>query len=261
MPRLPPGFPPPVEQERLTGGDVDEVWRLRLEDGHTVVLKESRTEAGLEAEGLAALRSAGAPTPEVLAVDGRTLVLAYVTGPGDLRELGRAVATAHRATATSFGWHRDNVLGPLTQPNRRSSSWPEFYAQQRLAPHLEVLPPPLARRLRDAVERDALASLLDHAPVPSLVHGDLWRGNIVGDRWLIDPAVHHADRELDLAMLALFGGIPQGFLEGYEEVWPLDDGWEQRLPALQLYHLLVHVRLFGPGYLPAVTSRLDRLGW
>ena len=250
-----------MEQERLAGGDVDEVWRLRFEDGSAVIVKQSPAEAALEAEGLEALRAAGAPTPEVLAVDGTILVLEEVSGPGDVRELGRAVATAHLATATSFGWHRDNVIGPLPQPNRSSSNWPEFYARQRLAPHLEALPLPVSRRLHHAVERGALASLLDHDPAASLVHGDLWSGNIVGDRWLIDPAVHHADRELDLAMLALFGGIPTGFLGGYEEVWPLDEGWEQRRPALQLYHLLVHVRLFGAGYIPAVVSRLDRLGW
>jgi fructosamine-3-kinase len=93
------------------------------------------------------------------------------------------------------------------------------------------------------------------------VHGDLWSGNIVAGRWLIDPAVHFADRELDLAFAAVFGGIPARMWSAYEESWPLDEGWEARRPALQLYHLLVHVRLFGGGYRAMVADRLDALGW
>ena len=97
--------------------------------------------------------------------------------------------------------------------------------------------------------------------MPSLVHGDLWAGNVVGGQWLVDPAAQHADRELDLAMAALFGGFPPAFRSGYESVWPLDDGWRDRLPAQQLHHLLVHVALFGGGYVEQVAERLDALGW
>jgi fructosamine-3-kinase len=101
---------------------------------------------------------------------------------------------------------------------------------------------------------------LDHDAGPSLVHGDLWSGNIVDGRALIDPAVSFSDREIDLAFATVFGGIPSDFFAGYVEAWPLDPGWERRRPALQLYHLLVHVELFGEGYVPMVTTRLDQLG-
>lgn len=231
-----------------------------LADDRRAVVKTAATDATLEAEGLDALRAAGAPTPTVIGVDPRVLVLEHVTGPPDLHALGRALATGHGQVGPAFGWTRDNVIGSLRQANPWTRDWPTFYAEQRLRPYLGDLPPELATRMHAAIE-GPLPDLLGHDPAASLVHGDLWGGNIVGGRWLIDPAVHHADREMDLAMLDLFGGIPPALQAGYDEVWPLDDGWERRRPALQLYHLLVHVRLFGAGYLGAVAHRLDALGW
>ncbi len=195
----------------------------------------------------------------MVAVDPRVLVIGYVTGPPDLHGVGRGLATAHRTSGPSFGWERDNVIGSLPQANPATDNWPPFYIEHRLRPHLDVLPPAVAARL-ERVMGGPMPDLLEHDAPPSLVHGDLWSGNIVGGRWLIDPAIHHADRELDLAMLDLFGGVPPDLQTGYDEVWPLDDGWAQRRPALQLYHLLVHVRLFGAGYLGAVVQRLDALG-
>ncbi len=260
LPDLPGDLPTPRWARPLHGGDVAQVFQAELPDGRRVVVKRSPTDAGLEAEGLDALRQAGAPTPAVLGVDAHVLVIEHVTGPGDLRALGHGLATAHQQRGPAFGWHRDNVIGPLPQRNPWTDDWPTFFVEQRVTPYLNDLPTEVARRLERATS-GPLPDLLDHDVAPSLVHGDLWSGNIVGDRWLIDPAVNHGDRELDLAMLALFGGVPPALLAGYEEVWPLDDGWERRRPALQLYHLLVHVRLFGAGYLGAVTSRLDGLGW
>lgn len=243
----------------MHGGDIAGVWQATLTDGRRVVVKRSPFPAELEAEGLAALGAAGAPVPAVLGVDGAVLVLEHVTGPADLEGLGAALATAHGHTAERFGWHRDNVIGPLPQANPRTNDWPGFYLEHRLRPYLDDLPTALARRLTHAMD-GPLPRLLDHDVVPSLVHGDLWSGNIVAGRWLIDPAVHHADRELDFAMLALFGGVPEPLLAGYRAVWPLDEGWRERQPALQLYHLLVHVRLFGSGYLGSVAARLDAIG-
>jgi fructosamine-3-kinase len=249
-----------VSARPLQGGDIAAVWDVVLADQRRVVVKAAATDATLEAEGLDALRAAGAPTPTVVAVDPRVLVIEHVTGPPDLEGLGRALATAHRTLGQGFGWRRDNVIGSLPQANPWTPDWPTFYAEHRVTPYLANLPSELATRLHRATE-GPLPDLLDHDVPASLVHGDLWGGNIVGSRWLIDPAVHHADRELDLAMLDLFGGIPRALQSGYDEVWPLDDGWERRRPALQLYHLLVHVRLFGAGYLSAVAHRLDALGW
>ena len=261
LPPLPEGLPEAVDARRLAGGDVGAVWLARLCDERTVVVKQGPGDASLEAEGLQALRAAGAQTPAVLGVRDDVLVLEYVFGTGDRSELGRRLAQVHRTLGPAFGWERDNLIGPLPQANPWTHDWPTFLAEHRIAPHLDVLPGELRRRLEAAIEDGRLARLADHDVEPSLVHGDLWAGNVLHDRWLIDPAVHHADREVDLAMLELFGAVPADLLQGYEQVWPLDEGADARRDLLQLYPLLVHVRLFGSGYLRAVATRLERLGW
>jgi fructosamine-3-kinase len=253
---------PRATWEPLGGGSICDVWRAALDDGRPVVVKDTPYPAEVEAEGLRALAAAGAPVPEVLDAAGRRLVLAVVAGPPDWTGLGCALARAHGSTGERYGWPRENRIGPLPQLNTPSASWPQFYAERRLRPHLgaPALPAAVRRRLERAID-GPLHALLPAAPPPSLVHGDLWSGNVVGGRWLIDPAVHHADREYDLAFAQVFGGFPQAFWDAYATTWPLPDGWAERRPALQLSHLLVHVRLFGGGYVGAVTARLDALGW
>lgn len=259
---LPGGLAAVAQARPLSGGSIAAVWHARLVDGTEVVVKQGDTPAELEAEGLEALAAAGAPVPAVLGQADTVLVLEYLSGPpGDRRELGRQLAGVHRHLGERFGWHRDNVIGPLPQANPPTDDWPAFLAEARLAPYLDDLPADLARRLGRAIDGGAVTEVADHDVVPSLVHGDLWSGNVLADRWLLDPAVHHADREIDLAMLELFGSVGPALRSGYEEVWPCDEGHAQRLPLLQLPPLLVHVRLFGAGYLGGVASRLDALGW
>ncbi|MGH8895901.1 MAG: fructosamine kinase family protein [Egibacteraceae bacterium] len=168
-------------------------------------------------------------------------------------------------TADRYGWYHDNRIGPLVQPNAWHEEWPAFFAACRIRPHLDALdaqalPPGVRRRIERGLGGPLLA-LLPAQPPASLVHGDLWAGNVIGGQWLIDPAVAHADREYELAFMALFGGLPDALWAAYEQAWPLEGGWQERRPALQLPHLLAHVRLFGAAYVPAIVDRLDRLGW
>jgi fructosamine-3-kinase len=256
---LPGDLPPVVRSAPLAGGDIAQVRRVELADGRLAVVKHTPYDATLEAEGLRALGAAGVRVPEVLGVDTEVLVLEHVRAEPDLEALGAELAGAHRVLGERFGWHRDNVIGPLPQANPPTDAFPEFFVEHRLLPYLGDVPPELARRLQRACDT-VLPDLLDHGQPPSLVHGDLWSGNILDRRVLIDPAVHHGDREIDLAMLDLFGGIPAALQRGYDAVWPLDEDWQRRRPALQLFHLLVHVRLFGAGYHGAVASRLSALG-
>jgi fructosamine-3-kinase len=259
---LPGGLGEPRTVTPLGGGSICEVWRVTLADGRAAVVKRAPYDVAVEVDGLTALAGAGAPVPGVLAADGRTLVLEHVAGPADWPLLGRRLADLHRCTGARFGWERDNLIGSLEQRNTPAQHWPTFYVEQRLRPHLHApaLPAPVRARLERACA-GPLLDLLDSDPPASLVHGDLWSGNVVAGRWLIDPAVCRADREHELAYAMLFGGFPAPLLDAYERSWPLPAGWERRRPALQLYHLLVHVRLFGAGYVAAVVSRLDALGW
>lgn len=250
-----------VEERPLAGGDVATVRRVRTDRGHDLVVKTPPYDARIEADGLEALRAAGAPVPEVMHVDAAVVVLAHVGGPvDDGAALGATLARVHGHTGPSFGWDRDNLIGTLPQDNTRTTDWPTFYAERRIRPHLRHLPDEVRHRLDKALA-GPLPDLLDHDAMPALVHGDLWSGNIVAGRWLIDPAVHHADREFELAFATLFGGLPPRFLEAYLAEAPLDAGWQQRRPVLQLYHLLVHVGMFGRSWLTGIVSRLDNLGW
>jgi fructosamine-3-kinase len=269
--RPPPSLPVDLGEAtswtRLHGGDIATAWRVDTTTGARLVVKRTPYDASLEAEGLEALAAAGAPVPHVHHVGPDLLVMDHVVGDGDLQALGAALAAAHEPdrapdAGAGFGWHRDNLLGTAPQPNTPAPDWPTFFVTNRIRPHLELsaLPRALADRLRAACD-GPLPRLLDHDVAPSLVHGDLWPGNVVDGAWLVDPAVHRADAEVDLAAAALFGGLPPAFEAGYTAVRPLDAGWQRRRPALQLPHLLAHVRMFGSSWVGAVSGRLDALGW
>lgn len=161
--------------------------------------------------------------------------------------------------AGRYGWHADNVIGSLPQANGWTRSWPDFWARRRLRPLVRSLRAAGALSARQAAVVDAAAdSMADlagpaaNADGPSLLHGDLWSGNVLFDGAenpvLIDPAVYVGHREVDLAMARLFGGFGTAFYRAYEEAWPLRPGHEARRSAYQLYPLLVHARLFGGGY-------------
>jgi fructosamine-3-kinase len=243
----------PAELPRLTwqaplgGGWVGRTRRGRLSDGREVVVKHSPFPAESEADGLRALAAAGVPVPEVLGVHGGTLVLQYLSGTPDWTALGRAVAGMHRSTGPGFGWHRDNYSGRFRQDNGPLADWGTFYSERRVRAHLDdpSVPTDLARRLHRVCD-GPLPRLLPAHPAPSLTHGDLWVGNIVDGRWLVDPEVSYADRELDLAYMHASAGLPAAFWTAYEHAWPLEPGYARRRSALQLHHLLLQVRHFGP---------------
>ena len=258
---------PVADLRPVGGGDICAAFRLRWR-GRSCFLKHTPA-GGLqeEARGLGLLRDRGAlPVPEVLDVGPTHLVLAWVepgaTRSATGRHLGEGMAELHRAGGGTYGLDHDNRIGPLAQDNAADEDWVRFYGERRL----------LARArdagLRGADRRrlEALVARLDRwlprSPPASLLHGDLWSGNVLvdeaGQPWLIDPAVHRGDREVDLAMAALFGGFPAGFWEAYEAAWPLEPGAVERRPLYQLHPLLVHVALFGGGWLGSVRSILSR---
>ncbi len=177
--------------------------------------------------------------------------------------LGVALAHLHRHTAPAFGWDRDNVIGATTQLNGWLPDWPRFWRERRLEPQLYWAS---EKRLRlDGVERllRALPRWLDHQPAASLVHGDLWQGNVgcLADQTpvVMDPAVYYGDREVDLAFTALFGGFSEAFYRAYLEAWPLPPGSELRIRLYNLYHELNHFNLFGEPYGEQVRATVEWL--
>jgi fructosamine-3-kinase len=256
----------------VSGGCINHGMRVELADGPVFVKYNADAPAGLfaaEARGLDALRAAadGLVVPRALAwaeAEGGApawLALEWLEpsrrAPDFTERLGRGVAGLHRAgRADGWGWMEDNFIGPLPQANAPAASWAEFWRVRRLEPQLE-----LARRAGripgKAAEWDRLMDRLPEllAPAdadgPSLLHGDLWGGNVLaapGGPAIIDPAVYRGHREADLAMTELFGGFGDGFHAAYREAWPLQPGYPVRRGVYQLWYLLIHVNLFGGGY-------------
>lgn len=229
--------------------------------GDGTVVKHTTYPANLEADGVRQLADAGLLMPRVLEVSENSYTMTEVTCSPRWELLGRSLARCHRTTSLRYGFDYENVIGSADQRNTWMDTWSEFYATFRLEIVTDGVPDLVARRLRAAIDNGRLADLLEHGQAPSLVHGDIWSGNLVGGSAFIDPAPHFADREFDVAFARLFGGIPERFFAAYEEVWPLDHGWKERQPALQLYHLLLHVHFLGGSYIDVLQDRLDRLGW
>lgn len=240
--------------EALHGGDLSQVVRLALADGRMAVAKAAPFTAR-EAAMLRAIAATGAAAPQVLAMDEDVLVMQSLADDGRMawEDLAGQLARLHAASCGRYGWAEDYAFGPVRIANGWSGDWPGFWADNRLRPFLPGLPAALARRL--AKLADGLAGRLPQAR-PALLHGDLWGGNVLSAAGrvtgLIDPACYYGDAEVDLAMLSLFDRPPEAFRAAYG---PLEPGWEARRPVYQLWPALVHVRLFGDGYL-AMTGRL-----
>jgi protein-ribulosamine 3-kinase len=230
-----------------------------------------------ESDGLAALAATATlrvPRPICRGVDGDTaylvLELLDLGGRADGARAGRALADLHRAGAGNrshgFGWHRDNFIGATPQSNTPDTDWVRFWRERRLAPQLAVAATNgQSRGIERSGERllAGLDALIGHRPPPSLLHGDLWGGNLGylpgGEPAIYDPAVYYGDREADLAMTELFGGFGPDFYAAYRESWPLDPGYAIRRQLYNLYHILNHLNLFGGGYLAQARNLIDRL--
>ncbi len=246
----------------LHGGDLSRVSLIRLQDGRQAVIKSgpaARTEAAM----LAALRHAGAPVPAVLAVDDNVLVLEAIEARGRLDaawpDLGTALALLHRTIGPRYGWAENYAFGPVAIENTWSDDWPAFYGQHRLLTHVPFLPADLSRRV-EALAGD-LENRLPRQPAASLLHGDLWGGNVLvaGSRVaaFIDPAACYGHAEIDIAMLGLFDAPSAAFFEAYGALAP---GAAERLVLYRLWPALVHLRLFGAVYRGMVESLLHRAG-
>ena len=268
----------PAEPRHLGGGCINSAVRLMDEERAFFVKLNQASLLDMfeaESEGLQAMAETGAirvPKPLCCGLTGDQayLVMEYIemgsAGSESARDAGRQLARMHRASWNSFGWHRDNTIGSTPQPNNPSGDWTEFFRDHRLAFQLRLAASNgYGGSLQRSGERllSGLHHLIDHDPQPSLLHGDLWGGNIAYDQQghpvIFDPAVYYGDREADLAMTELFGGFGKAFYDAYREAWPLAPGYSTRKTLYNLYHILNHLNLFGGGYLGQASSMIDRL--
>jgi fructosamine-3-kinase len=224
--------------------------------GRTFVKRRADAPPGFfatEAAGLDWLREGPLRVPEVIAVSEDSITLEFIAGGAgrlDAR-LGRGLARLHALGAERWGAARC-FIGPLEFPNGAADSWAEFYGAQRLEPVLRMaadagaLPYGGAGRVERVIGR--LDELCGSPEEPARLHGDLWSGNVMAGPCLIDPGAYGGHREVDLAMLSLFGSPEPDFLPAYEEIAPLADGHTERVALYQLLPLLVHAALFGGHY-------------
>jgi fructosamine-3-kinase len=265
----------------VSGGSINDAHRVRLADGREAFVKSREEtipgEYASEAAGLAWLAEPGhVHTPAVLEVEERYLALEWIE-PGHLsetgaEELGRGLALAHQAGADCFGVSGGPAatagFGSLRLSNEPVPDWPGFYAERRLLPLARIAAErgALSAGTLGAIESvcERIGDLCGPAEPPARLHGDLWSGNVLADQsgrpWLIDPSAYGGHREMDLAMLRLFGAPSERIFSAYEESAPLSDGWRERVELCQLAPLLVHAVLFGGSYGAAVERAARRYG-
>ncbi|MCA8880623.1 MAG: fructosamine kinase family protein [Rhodobacteraceae bacterium] len=248
---------------RLHGGDLAEVVAVTLASGREVIAKSGPAPM-TEAAMLRAIAATGTPVPEVLAADETVLVMARLPAGGGLggttwADLGRLLAGLHASTGPHYGWTCDYAFGGVPIRNAASADWPRFWSQNRLSAGAAPLPDTLRARIVRLTQ--LLPAILPATPPASLLHGDLWSGNVLcaGSRvsGLIDPACYWGHGEVDLAMLCLFAEPSADFWDAYGRP---PDGWPQRRAVYQIWPALVHLSLFGEGYRGLVERCLAEAG-
>jgi len=253
---------------------------VRLDDGRHLAVKARSGESGpsLEIEGymLGELaRLSDLPVPHVYIAEADLLVMDFIENDGGPitpaveRDAARLLSALHATPRESFGYARDTLIGPLAQPNPESSLWVPFFRDHRLLHMARAaqdegrLPAAFLSRIERLAER--LDDYLLEPHFPSLLHGDLWTGNVLVDgsriAGFVDPAISCGHPEIELAFTTMFGTFGDAFFDTYEGLAPLEPGFQDlRRDLYNLYPTLVHVRLFGASYVSGIDCTLARLG-
>jgi len=271
-PAIPEQFGRVVSARRLADGNTTELWLIDLADGRRVVAKHGK---GLTLEGTM-LRHLTAnsrlPVPELFHADDTLLVMSWIEGSDGLtataqEHAAELIADLHGVGAEHYGFAFDTLIGPLHQPNPESSDWIAFFRDHRLMhmARLALEENRIDSGLMASIERlaELLPDLIGEPAPPSLIHGDLWGGNVLAYRGrtagFLDPAIYHADPEIELAFSTLFGTFGEPFFRRYAELRPIQPGFfEVRRDLYNLYPLLVHLRLFGGNYRCQVARIVSR---
>jgi protein-ribulosamine 3-kinase len=265
--RLEHGLSGAINRTAVLHGDHGQRYFIKLNRIDRLTMFEA------EAEGLEEIRrSASIHAPQPIChghhEDQAYLILEYLelqSGDRTHEQLARQLAIMHRMQKPTHGWHRDNTVGSTPQSNAWNASWTEFFAERRLRPQLLLAQSNGVTSLQHLGESllETLPDFFtDYHPVASLLHGDLWNGNIgatAEEPVVFDPAVYYGDREADIAMTELFGGFSARFYAAYADAWALDAGYRNRKTLYNLYHVLNHLNLFGGGYESQARRMMQQL--
>lgn len=265
--------------DSLGGGSFGQVYRVTLGNNKVVVAKVDKLRsAHLDCEGYMLeylAENSKLPVPQVLHSTKELLLMSYIPGASRFSKRSQEnaaelLASLHKINAPAFGLERDTLIGGLHQPNPWTDSWVDFFRMHRLlfmareGVRVQRLPGEIYGRIQKFCEH--LDKWITEPVGASLIHGDAWTGNILAEdgciTGFIDPAIYYADPEIELAFTTLFGTFNESFFSRYQEITPLRPGFfEERRDIYNLYPLLVHVRLFGGGYIQSVSSTLRRFGF
>mgnify|MGYP005862738827 CR=1 FL=1 len=260
---------------RLTGGDINAVFLLETPSEKLVIKLNDKQQfpAMFQKEAFALqelkeTKSFRIPKVRHLGeIENQAyLILEYIVSGTENKQFwedfGLQLANLHKHTNENFGWENQNYIGSLPQYNEHCESSSAFYISQRLQPQLKLAKQNGFRFQDLDCFLKNVSELIPKNEKPALIHGDLWSGNYMVDAdqspVLIDPAIAYASREMDLAMMQLFGGFPTEVFETYQANFPLPDNWQNRIELYQLYYLLVHLNLFGQSYLSSVQRIIKK---
>ncbi len=266
-----------TEYQIRGGGCINSCYRLRTPQGAFFIKYHQERYLDMfekEYEGLIALKeSCELTVPQPLGYgisSGKAFLLMEFlesTAPAASywKQLGQGLAHLHRLSHDKFGWSTDNYIGRLPQKNSWTTEWVDFFVVNRLHPQIalarnnQLLPPATQTNLEKLIGNLNELLILENA---ALLHGDLWSGNVMvgpaGQPCIMDPATYYGHREIELAFTTLFGGFDKKFYQAYQETYPLQSGFESRFEIYNLYPLLVHLNLFGSGYLGDIQRTLKR---
>lgn len=249
----------------VLGGDINTTYRLTFKSDQTAFLKMNEEAPSFmfqaESKGLKLLQSADTELtiPNVLLLGDNFLLLEWIEEgggkPGSAYNFGVELAKLHKTSDSRFGLDHDNFIGRLPQSNTQHNNWPDFFAIERIEPQIKMGIE--SHKLNRSVLKEAaslykkLGSIFPKEQ-PALLHGDLWSGNYMftqkSSAGIFDPAVYYGHREMDISMTRLFGGFSADFYSGYNDEYPLEAGFEDRIKLCNLYPVLVHANLFGGSY-------------
>jgi protein-ribulosamine 3-kinase len=269
-----------IECRLIKSGRVADIWKLKLSSGCYCIKQYKDSSALLRQQAeMKDLSLLSELIPDAIPkmhkdlanhCDGHLICLDWIenNGPGNPSRSSAAelISALHQKNADYAGLHYDNFIGELTQYNSEATDWPSFWVSSRLLPQLNLA---IENKFLQAGELKNLEKYISGitAYLPdlnsfSLLHGDLWNGNVLTDQmgrsFLIDPAVYYGDTWVDLAMTKLFGGFAPEFYDEYFERSNIDSKGEELIPHYQLYYLMVHLNMFGRSYYPDVARIVHR---
>ena len=267
-----------LKSTSLSGGCVAQVYSLSFEVTPPLVAKIATSHfEKLEIEGRTLIylkENSSIPVPRVLHNGEGLLLLEFIPSDYSMnlevqRDCARHFSNLHQCSADRYGFEFDTVIGGVVQTNSWSSSWLDFFAEQRVQHMAQIAREAGKLGFQDCVRIGKLCHKLDkwllEPESPSLLHGDAWGGNILFHKdslsAVIDPACYYGHPEIELAFTTMFNTFGRAFFHEYEQSTPLREGFfKERRDLYLIYPILVHIALFGGSYVNDLDRTLSRYG-